>query len=116
MELVDEIIAIEKELVTAKNNAVAGYTIVAKTCLNLAALMIENVIAPPQKAPYQMVEYQKKINQLRMLRSDLDEKTIVNAVKRIKFSNPPRTVLSVLDGWIQDAKQDIHFDLETDKN
>ena len=45
---------------------------------------------------YQMAEYQRKINRLRMLRFDLDEQTIVDEVQKIASKYPIRivTVLS----------------------
>lgn len=52
---------------------------------------------------YQMIEYQKKINELRMLRLDLDEKTIAGEVKKIVSWRPSCTVLSVLRGCIENA-------------
>ena len=44
---------------------------------------------------YQMIEYQKRINYLRMLRNDLSEQTIVDEVQKIA-SKSPIQVINVL--------------------
>lgn len=41
---------------------------------------------------YQMVEYQRLINQIRMLRSDLDEKAIVDEAQKIASCQPIRVI------------------------
>ncbi len=41
---------------------------------------------------YQFIEYQKKINELRMLRSDLSEKTITKEIQKIASESPVSTI------------------------
>lgn len=45
---------------------------------------------------YQMPEYMKLINQLRAVRSDLDEKTITDQAQKLAAADPSASVLGVL--------------------
>jgi len=54
---------------------------------------------------FQMAEYQRKINYLRTLRSDLNEQRIINEVQKIA-SHIPNTVIDILNYSIKLAISD----------